>query len=137
MSGKIWFSTGLLILSAYAIWFSFWTVAIALTVFDIFDGQVGPINLREFVAFTPVSFMQSFYLLNALIFLSLIATLRRSVIAPILFSACLAWDAINWVLFSVLARYDNVLGLGAIGFGVLGAWCLFQWRLLIRPLPAE
>ncbi|MBR9825244.1 MAG: hypothetical protein GYB36_05490 [Alphaproteobacteria bacterium] len=137
MSGKIWFSAGLFILSVYAIWFSFWTVAIALTVFEIFNGQVGPINLREFVASTPVSFMQSFYLLNALIFLSLIAALRRAVIAPTLFSICLIWDAVNWVLFSVLARYDNVLGLGAIGVGVLGAWCLFQWRLVIRPLNAS
>lgn len=136
MSGRAWYSVGLFVLSAYAIWMSFWTVAVALTMFEVFNGQVGPINLREFVAFTPGPFMQSFYVLNALVIVSLLATLRRALIAPSLFALCLIWDSVNWVLFSVVSRFDNVLGLGAIGVGVLGAWCLFQWRLVMRPLNA-
>ena len=128
-----WYWIGLGILSTHAIWFTAWTVVITLTYFGLAPGSIDlgghvQVELREFIATLPAAYLVSFYLLNLAILATVILTLRMSRHAPVLYGLCLVWDTINWVIFAFLGRFDSNIELIFIGSGIIGAWCLFQWR---------
>lgn len=129
MHSRHWYQIGLGVQLVYTGWLSFWTIAILLTGLGVIDGRIGPAELRPFFAAVPAEFLISFYAFNILAVFALLVSLRRKRFAVWVFASALLWDAVNWIIFSIVIGYDNNLQLIVILFGIIGAWCLYQWAI--------